>query len=55
MLIKYNLLITILCCNILIKYQGSDIIVLFRKATETYGFEEFYKFMVEIKNKSHDP
>ncbi|XP_022880675.1 uncharacterized protein LOC111397945 [Olea europaea var. sylvestris] len=38
--------------NLKIRYRGSGIIALFRRAAEAYSFEEFTKFMGEIKHKS---
>lgn len=40
-------------CNLKIKYRGSGIVALFRKAAEAYSFEDFAKFMFEIEHKSH--
>ncbi|XP_022866366.1 uncharacterized protein LOC111386145 [Olea europaea var. sylvestris] len=37
--------------NLKTRYRGSDIVALFRRAAKAYSFEEFTKFMGEIKHK----
>ncbi|XP_022853292.1 uncharacterized protein LOC111374787 [Olea europaea var. sylvestris] len=38
--------------NLKTRHRGSDIVALFRRATEIYGFEEFMKFVGEIEHQS---